>query len=250
MNINRRAEFADGGIWLGRNPDGPCDHELAVIKFEDLSANTLAVLVNWPCHGTASGQENYLITGDWPGAAARYIKKQADKEIVVGVTAGASADINPIYGPGKDFNEIESIGYLVGKEAWKTLAQTTTFPVRSLQATNTKMTFPGKKTCKDHFPQASYESAPDKEIRLSLLKIGDLVLCGISGEVMTEIGLEVKKQSPYIGTIIVTHCNGSDGYICTDKAFTEGGYEIKVTRLMPGAEKPLVSKLLELIHSF
>jgi neutral ceramidase len=75
MNINRRAEFADGGIWLGRNPDGPCDHELDIIKFEDMTNKTMAVLINWPCHGTASGQENYQITGDWPGAAARYIRK-------------------------------------------------------------------------------------------------------------------------------------------------------------------------------
>jgi len=41
--------------------------------------------------------------------------------------------------------------------------------------------------------------------------------------------------------------NGSSGYICTDKAFTEGGYEVKVTRLMPGAEMPLTSKVLQMI---
>jgi hypothetical protein len=250
MNINRRAEFADGGIWLGRNPDGPCDHELDVVKFEDMNNKTMAVLINWPCHGTASGQDNYLITGDWPGAASRYIKKQAGKEVVVAITAGASADINPIYGPGNDFNEIESVGFLVGTEAWKTLTQTGTFPVKFLESTNSSMTFPGKKSCKDQFPQKSYESGPDVAIRLTMVKIGDLVLAGISGELMNEIGMEVKKQSPYAGTIVVTHCNGSSGYICTDKSFTEGGYEIKVTHLMPGAEKPLIGKFLEMIHSF
>jgi neutral ceramidase len=250
MNINRRAEFADGGIWLGRNQNGPCDHELDVVKFEDLNSKTMAVLINWPCHGTASGQENYQITGDWPGAASRYFKKQAGLEIVVAITAGASADINPIYGPGNDFNEIEAVGFHVGKEAWKTLAQIKTFQVTSLECTDTKMIFPGKKTCKDQFPQNSYESGPDVNIRLTIFKIGELVLAGISGELMNEIGMEVKKQSPYSETIVITHCNGSSGYICTDNSFPEGGYEIKVTRLMPGAEKPLTAKFLELIHSF
>ena len=249
MNINRRAEFEDGGIWLGRNQDGPCDHEVDVARFEDLNLKSMAVLVNWPCHGTASGQENFQITGDWPGAASRYIKKQAGKEVVVAITAGASADINPIYGPGNDFNEIEAVGYQVGKEAWKTFEQTPTFAVKSLESATTAMTFLGKKACKDQFPQKSYESGPDVTIRLSMVKIGDLVLAGISGELMTEIGMEVKSKSPYSGTIIVTHCNGSSGYICTDKSFTEGGYEIKVTRLMPGAEKPIISKLVEMIHS-
>lgn len=250
MNINRRAEFANGSIGLGRNPNGPCDHALSVIKFDDMNGKTLAVLVNWPCHGTASGQENYQITGDWPGAAARYIKNQAGKEVIVAITAGASADINPIYGPGNNFKEIEAIGFLVGVEAWKTLTQMVTFPVKTIQATNATMTFPGKKAGKDDFPQTSYESGLDSEIRLTLLKIGDLVLSGISGELMTEIGMGIKNQSPYSGTIIVTHCNGSSGYICTDKSFSEGGYEVRVTGLMPGVEKPLTHKVLELIHSF
>jgi len=250
MNINRRAEFADGGIWLGRNPDGPCDHELDVVRFEDLKDQTLAVLINWPCHGTASGQENFLITGDWPGAAARYINKQEGKETVVAITAGASADINPIYGPGSDFSEIEAVGFHVGKEAWKTLTLIETHQVNSLLLANAMMTFPGKKPCKDNFPQPSYESGPDVDIRLTALKIGNLVLCGISGELMNEIGMQIKNQSPYSGTMVVTHCNGSSGYICTDKAFQEGGYEIKVTGLMPGAEKPIVKKFLEMIYSF
>jgi neutral ceramidase len=250
LNINRRARFADGAIGLGRNPDGPCDHELVVAKFEDMNSKSIAILINWPCHGTVSGKDNFQITGDWPGAAARYIKELAGKDIVVAVTAGASANINPIYGPGNKFKEIETVGYHVGIEAWKIDSQIVTYPVKSLQMKNTEITFPGKERGKNYFPPASFEKGPDVKIRLTTLKIGDLVLSGVSGELMTEMGTEVKKLSPYSNTIIVTHCNGSSGYICTDKSFPEGGYEIQVTKLMPGAEKPLIQKFLELIHSF
>jgi hypothetical protein len=65
---------------------------------------------------------------------------------------------------------------------------------------------------------------------------------------MNEMGTAVKKQSPYTDTMIITHCNGSSGYICTDKAFSEGGYEVKVSELMPGAEKPLTEKLIKMIN--
>ena len=249
MNINRRAEFADGGIWLGRDQEKPCDHEVNVVRFDDLNNNTLAVFVNWPCHGTASGQENYEITGDWPGAAARYIKKQSGEDKVVAITAGASGDINPIYGPGKNFDEIEAVGFHVGRAAWETCNNITTYPVESIDAIYSSITLPGKKACKDRYPQSSYESGPDVEIRLTTFKIGDVVLAGISGEVMNEIGSNIKKQSPYTSTIVVTHCNGSSGYICTDKAFPEGGYEVMVTHLMPGAEKPLTEKILQMIHA-
>ncbi len=250
MNINRRAVYASGEVWIGRNPDGPCDHELDVVKFESLENKPLAVLINWPCHGTVSGYENYQITGDWPGAAARFIREQIGENVVVAVTAGASAEINPIYGPGDSFREVEAIGYHVGSETNNVLALIETLPVNSLQAIETTLSFPGKNRCKDHFSHTSYEPGPDKEIRLSVFKIGNLVLAGISGELMTEMGMEIKKQSPYSGTIVVTHCNGKSGYICTDKSYPEGGYEIQVTELMPGVEKPLIHEVVGLIHSF
>jgi neutral ceramidase len=250
MNINRRAEFADGGIWLGRDPDKPCDHELDVVKFEDLNNNILAVLINWPCHATTNGQDNYLITADWPGAAARYIKKQTGNKTVVAITAGASGDINPLYGPGKDFNEIEAVGYHVGVNAWKTFKEIVTYPVESISAGQSSLKLPGKKECKNQFPQKTYESGPDVVIDFTTFKIGKLILAGISGEVMNEMGTTVKKQSPYTDTMIITHCNGSSGYICTDKAFSEGGYEVKVSELMPGAEKPLTERLVKMIQDF
>ncbi|KPK82657.1 MAG: hypothetical protein AMS27_14400 [Bacteroides sp. SM23_62_1] len=250
LNINRRAEFADGSIGLGRDQGKSCDHDLDVVKFEDLNGNALAIMVNWPCHATASGPQNYQITGDWPGAAARYIKKQSGEDVVVAITAGASGDINPIYGPGNSFDEIETVGYHAGKAALETYNTINTFPVESIDAIYTSMTFPGKKECKNNFPQETYEPGPDVEIRLTAFRIGYLVLAGISGEVMNEIGLEIKKKSPYKNTTIITHCNGSSGYICTDKAFPEGGYEVKVSRLMPGAEKPLTAEVLKMIREF
>lgn len=249
LNINRRAEFSKGEIWLGRNQEGPCDRELAVIKFETLNQKPIAVLINWPCHGTATGDSNYLISGDWPGAAARYVKNQIGEDLVVGVTAGASGDINPIYGPGNVFREVDAIGYHVGDEAVRVFNETVTYPVKTLQTSEMMMTFPGKKNSPTHFPQSSYESGPDVEIRLSAMKIGNLVLAGISGELFTEIGMEIKKQSPYANTVILTHCNGSSGYICSDSEYPKGGYEIKVTRLMPGAEKNLVRGCIDLIYS-
>ena len=238
-NINRRAEFADGKIELDKNPDGPVDHDLVVVKFEDLNNKTLAVFLNWPCHATTMGGDNYQITGDWPGATARYIKKNVGNDIVVGVTAGASGDICPIY-TRANFSEVEAIGYHVGKEACKTLDQITTLPVQTVQVQNAVMTFPGK-----------VRSEPDPKVWLTSFKIGDLVLSGVSGELMTEIGMEVKKRSPYTGTVIVAHCNGYSGYLCTDKAYTQGGgTEIKQAKFLSGLEKPLTNKFLEMIHAF
>ncbi|MDB4582336.1 neutral/alkaline non-lysosomal ceramidase N-terminal domain-containing protein [Draconibacterium sp.] len=249
MNINRRAKFADGSVWLGRNLDGPCDTEVSVLKIEDEKGELLSLFVNWPCHGTASGQENYEITGDWPGLAARYLNKKLGDDVVVAVTAGASGDINPIYGPNKNFREIDAVGTHLGAEVYRTLSEIETYPVNSISILNRTLTLPGKKGGIGRYPDEVLEKGPDRNINLSICKIGNYVFSGISGEVMTEIGMQIKELSPYQGTFVITHCNGTSGYICTDNAYPEGGYEIKVTRFWPGVEKDLTQNVVEMINS-
>jgi len=248
MNINRRAKFADGGIWLGRNQDGPCDHEVTIVKIENMQGKLLALHVNWPCHGTTGGQENYKITGDWPGLTARYLEKHLGDEVIIGVTDGASGDINPIYGPGDNFDEIEAMGANLGEEVLGRLPGIVAQPAYGINALQRTIHLPGKKQNETHFPQEEYETGPDVEIRLAAVKIGNIVFAGVSGELMTELGMELKETSPYSGTIVVTHCNGSSGYICTDEAYDEGGYEVKVTRLMPGAGDTLVQQVSEMVN--
>lgn len=249
MNINRRARLADGSIWLGRNPDGPCDHTVSVVRIDDMNRNPLAIFVNWPCHGTVSGQDNYQITGDWPGAAARFVEKAFDGKVIVPVTAGASGDINPIYGPGNDFRDIDAIGMLVGEEVERVARSIETFPNGKIEAIQKTAFAQGKKPLETRAPNQKPESGPDVELRFSTLKIGKIVFAGISGELMTEIGMRVKADSPYANTIVITHCNGSSGYLCTDAAYPKGGYEVMVTRCMPGTEALITTTMREMVHA-
>jgi len=85
---------------------------------------------------------------------------------------------------------------------------------------------------------------------LSTLKIGNLLFAGVSGELMTEIGMRIKAESPLKNTVIITHCNGSSGYLCTNLAYPEGGYEVMVSRTMPGTEYLISENLKKMIYSF
>ena len=60
---------------------------------------------------------------------------------------------------------------------------------------------------------------------------------------------EIKSESPYRNTIIITHCNGNSGYLCTDAAYPEGGYEAMVSRTMPGTERLISDTLKKMILS-
>jgi hypothetical protein len=239
MNVNRRARHAEGGVWLGRNPAGVCDHEVGVVRIDDMTGKTIGLHVNWPCHATTGGQENYRITGDWPGAAARELEKTYGNAVVM-VSAGASGDINPIYGPNDSFNDINAIGQVLAEEVRNVFQKVEMFELSDLGVLSHSIQAKGKKPSENRMPNVSLTPDGDREIRISSLKVGNILFCGISGELMNEIGLKVKEESPFKNTFILTHCNGSSGYLCTDKAYEEGGYEPMVSRTMPGTEKLIV----------
>jgi len=248
MNMNRRARSADRGIILGKNPDGVCDHEVRVVRIDDEDLNPISLFVNWPCHGTVMSGRNYQITGDWAGIAATYVEKAYDGKITAPVTAGASGDINGLNGPGEQFGYVDITGIMVGEEVVRVAKDIKTFPYGSISASQRLIILPGKQRAKSNFPQKTYEPGPNLDVRLSALKIGNIVFTGISGEVMNEIGLDVKKLSPFKYTYVITHCNGSSGYLVTDEAYQEGGYEVRSTRAMLGAEKAIIENLIDMIY--
>ena len=98
-------------------------------------------------------------------------------------------------------------------------------------------------------------------VRLSAIKIGYIVLTGVSGEVFNQISVKMRKQSPYVFTFMITHCNGSSSYLVSDDAYPKdgvngsankyvptGGYEVGSTGARSGAEKGIIDNLLDMIN--
>ena len=68
------------------------------------------------------------------------------------------------------------------------------------------------------------------EVPVHAMRVGDLGVVGLHGEVFSEIGLDIKKRSPFPQTMILGLANGSVGYIATDQAMDEGSYETRLCR--------------------
>lgn len=268
MNINRRAPDGKGEISLGQNPYAPCDHEVGVISVDDKSGNPLAIIMNWPCHGVVLGPRNYLITGDWPGAASRYVEEGSGGKLIAPVIVGASGDINPIYGPHIDFENNNSyaygkdaIGEDLGKESIRVAKDIQTFSSGKVTALQRVISLPAKVKDGENYLQPESKKDDSLQVRLSAIKIGNIVLTGVSGEVFNQISVKMRKQSPYTFTFMITHCNGSSGYLVSDDAYPKagvngsenkyvptGGYEVGSTRAKSGAEKAIIENLLEMIN--
>ncbi len=97
INVNRNIiDRKTNKWWEGANYDGPSDKTVAVIKFETIQGEPIAVYFNYACHAVVTGNTD-MLSGDYPGATSRYIEESFDDRIVAVFSTGAQGDQNPIY---------------------------------------------------------------------------------------------------------------------------------------------------------
>jgi neutral ceramidase len=97
LNIQRdRIDPVTHKWWEGANYDGLSDKTVAVIKFESVNGEPIAVYYNYAMHAVITGNLD-LVSGDFPGAASRYIERALGDKAVALFASGAAGDQNPIY---------------------------------------------------------------------------------------------------------------------------------------------------------
>jgi len=75
----------------------------------------------------------------------------------------------------------------------------------------------------------------------------DLAIVGLPGEVFVELGLAIKRGSPFARTLVVELCNDAPAYLPTKKAFAEGSYETVNSLIQPGGGEAMVETALKLL---
>ena len=96
-----------------------------------------------------------------------------------------------------------------------------------------------------------YKDGPDVNLKVGVLRIGDVHFVGVNGEVYSQIGMRIKAEAPASKTIVVTLANGSanSGYIYSDEAFSHLTFQVIGSRLKPGcAESKIVSTAVSLMR--
>lgn len=80
------------------------------------------------------------------------------------------------------------------------------------------------------------------------VKIGDFVLITFSGELFSEIGLNIKKNSPFKNTFVTGYTNGSVGYSPTPDAYSGDAYEVSGSDLAPEWQKIFEEKAYDILN--
>ena len=83
---------------------------------------------------------------------------------------------------------------------------------------------------------------------IQAVRIGDFVLVAFPGEAFAEVGLRIKKQSPFPKTFVAGYTNGWIGYAPTADCYTkDAAYEDALTQLAPEWQEIFERKALEMI---
>jgi len=85
-------------------------------------------------------------------------------------------------------------------------------------------------------------------LEVQVFRLGeDLAVVGLPGEVFVDLGLQIKRASPFAVTLVIELCQDAPGYIPTSKAFAEGSYETVNSRIQSGSGEKMAEAAVRLL---
>jgi neutral ceramidase len=82
-------------------------------------------------------------------------------------------------------------------------------------------------------------------VEVQVISLGDdLAWVSLPGEIFVELGLQIKRGSPFKQTMIAELANGAIGYIPNRVAYSQGNYEVVSARVAEGSGEKLVDEAL------
>jgi neutral ceramidase len=285
LAFNRRFFMKDGTVgWNpGKKnpailrPTGPVDPEVPVVYFESNEGRPVATYVNFTMHlDTVGGLE---FSADYPYTLARLLAAVKGPEMVTIFSIGTAGNINHIDvgdpGPQSGHYEAARIGTVLAAEVLKTCRHLQPVAADRIQGKNEVIKLPlpsvtpadvqwareirakfGKPDAApfmdqvraDKFMAVSARQGKPIEAEVQVIALGNqLAWVGLPGEVFVELGLAIKRASPYPLTIVAELANDDIGYVPNREAYPQGAYEPVSARVAQGSGEMLVDTAVRLL---
>ena len=253
---NRRTKKPDGTVAMTFNlppasPDltfGPVDPELCLLRVDDPNGALVTEVVNYACHpvsGDPIRDKFYYISADYPAYTAQVVEQAEGGNCIF--LLGTAGNINPVR-LNRTHPRMQT-GKALGGAALRYLQFTQPCGDVKISALKQPVSLPLKK---DLPPERMLSVGKDAEIQdteVQVLRIGDVYIVGLPGEILVEIGLEIKARAGIENLFVVSLANDAIGYVCPRAAYKEGGYEPDSgTNLAPGAAEIITEHALKLIE--
>jgi hypothetical protein len=250
LSVNRRLRSARGIINPRSvrpsdavyGPEGPADEQIRVLAFADQADRPAAILVNATAHPVYEmcikqvspdypGEMCRLLEGRHPGAAALMLQGTAGNINPPRVSSGAA--------------DAQWHGRRLADLVDQSLAGLCPIAGDELSLRWRSVRLPARTATGR--PQAEPLAA-----RIGALRIGQAALVFLPGEPFLEIGQAICKGSPFALTAVMGYSEAWIGYVPTDQAFSNGGYEPgpgRWSRVAPGSAAVMIREARELLNS-
>ncbi len=255
ISFNRDALYDDGKYHThARNPHtvkilGKTDPELCVLKVER-NGVPIGAIINYALHqDSAGGVTGY--TGDYSSIISRELKKEYGNDFVSLFAIGACGDINHA---NNDINvELpdnfeKNFHIQIGKiiaEKTKSIFDSGDAVTAGIFCKKEKVNFKKRVIDKTvscvfekelkkmldngtngtrlrNFTYYFYANETDNEdLYVQTIRIGDMLIYALPGEMFVNYGLEIKEKSPTKKNIVIELCNSYCGYIPSKEAFSD-----------------------------
>lgn len=249
-NINRRAKDIDGKASLGMDPDGSVDRRIGLLRIENEDGTPMALIANYPMHGTVLGDINLEISGDAPGIVSEYVEQKTGAPLLF--INGAAGNLAPIYSyPSCPSGNLGQFRVLLGDKILDANR-------RISSATNKVILRPGSLTVETprkpglDWPSdfGNYTRTTSTGVNMVLLPIrflkinDDIAIWSAPVELFCEISNEIRDRSPFPYTFYFGYTNGWLGYLLTESEYKYEGYEPRTSPYTSGAAGDLTEAVV------
>jgi hypothetical protein len=218
----------------------PIDQRVRTIRLQDKEGETIATVVHAVCHPV---HEMCLphISSDFPGEMCRVLETSGGNGMPMFLN-GAAGDINPptvSCGPEYAQRHGSALAELAQKFEFQSRIDTSAF------------SFLHSEIQLSARPEMNITNKLDALARLNAIRVGSLAIIFLPGEPFVETALEIERCSPFAHTIVVGYSENTIGYIPTQQAYREGGYEVgpgKWSFLEIGADMVIRKEAIRLLE--
>ena len=264
-------------------PAGPSDPEIGLLYIEPPGAagpaQAIAAYLNFAMHPDTCGGSQ--ISADWPGALSRVLAGYHGTNHLTLVANGTCGNLNHLdtswRWPQGTPIEPHRIATLLGAavfQTYKDLAPLAAGP-RPLRAKSELVELALPEITPAQLEEAKQTLAATKDdrggnfmklvrayraldvagrdgrphrVEVQVIALGrELAWVSLPGEIFVELGLAIKKRSPFPHTFLVELANENIGYVPDRRSYAEGNYEPESARCAAGSGEKLVEAAVKLL---
>lgn len=283
FGVNRRLPDGVGGVVFAPYPDGSIDRDLDTLWFVDDGGATLGTLTVFGCHATSMG--DHRLGPDYPGYMCEALERTTGAPAFF--AAGCGGDVRPWYtvDAGADFGrpslaQLEDVGVEMAGDVLASRDAATEVDGNELRVTADFHSLPHTALPSRDSVNSELQDGSDPNFRkwaqamlarydagglpsscpqeIQILQLNpDFRVVFLGGEILSEIGLHIKRRLQPAQTMTAGYSNGLIGYVPSENAYDLGGYEVDGSYryfLRPApftvdVERMIVDKTLAMVSS-